>query len=89
MVSGLITTWQNTYGCADHYICATALYLFIVLLKSFNINIENGISAPGHDREVVDVLNATQKSFIFHLMYTIQISGSERFDTKMKVHTAT
>ena len=60
-----------------------------MLSKYYNTIIDHGVRKPGHDREVVDVLNATQKSFIFHLMYTIQISGSERFDTKMKVHTAT
>ena len=23
----LSTIWENTYGCYEHYICATALYL--------------------------------------------------------------
>ena len=44
------------------------------------------ISAPGHGREVADVLNATEKRFIFHLMATVKLPGSKRFDTQMAVH---
>ena len=47
------------------------------------------ISALGHGREVVDGLNATDESFIFHLMATVQLPGNKRFDKKMKVQTAT
>ena len=47
------------------------------------------ISAPGHGREVADVLNATEKRFIFHLMATVKLPGSKRFDTQMAVHTET
>ena len=44
---------------------------------------------PGHRRDVVDFLNATDKGFIFQLMDTVQLLGSKRFDTQMAVHTAT
>ena len=55
----------------------------------FNITIDLGISAPGHDREVVDGMNATYKRFIFHLTATVKLYGSKRFNTPMIVHTAT
>ena len=34
-----------------------------MLLQSYNIIIERGVSAPGHDKEVVDGLNTTFKGF--------------------------
>ena len=39
--------------------------------------------------EVSDGLNDTYKRFIFHLMYTVQLTSSQRFDTQMEVHTST
>ena len=87
--AGIVTIWYNIYGCAEHYICATALYLLSILSQSYNIIIDRGISAPGHVREVVDLLNATYKKFIFHLISTVQLPGIKRFDTQMEVQTAT
>ena len=60
-----------------------------ILSQSFNIIIERGISAPGHGREVVDGLNDTENSFIFHIMSNFQLSGRQRFDTQIAVYTAT
>ena len=51
--------------------------------------IYHGIIAPGHDREVVYGINYTYKRLIFNLMGTAQIPDSQRFDTKMKIHTST
>ena len=53
------------------------------------IIIDRGFSAPGHGRDVVDVLNATYKRFIFHLTATFQLPGSKLFYAQMTVHTAT
>ena len=47
-----------------------------------------GIFAPGHCREVVDGLNATEKTSMFNLMATTKILCSERVGTQMAVHTA-
>ena len=53
------------------------------------IIIDQGISAPGHGKEVVDVLNAVNKRYIYQLMFTVKIPGSNRFDSQMKMHTGT
>ena len=87
--TGFSTIWDHIYGCAENYIWDTDLYLLSILLQSYNIIIDNGISAPGHEREVVYGLNATYKMFIFFLMATVQLPGSKRFNTQMEVHTAT
>ena len=42
--------WENTYGCAEHYRRATALYLIPMLSQEFSVIIDRGISAPGHGR---------------------------------------
>ena len=47
------------------------------------------ITAPGHGREVVDSCDATEKRFIFNLMATVQLPGSQRVDIKMEMHTST
>ena len=48
--------------------------------------IGRGIVAPGHGREVVDGLNAIEKSFLFHLISTLQLPGTKGYDTKMVMH---
>ena len=81
MVSGLIKVCQNIDGCTQNYRCDAALFLLKMLSQYFNIIIYHGISAPGHGREVVERLNATDKSFIFHIMDTVQLPVSEWSDT--------
>ena len=51
-----------------------------VFSHAFDIVIDYGISKPVHGRVVVDGLNDTGKSFIFHLMATVKLHDSERFD---------
>ena len=49
------------HGCAEQYICATALYLLSMLAHAYNIIIDRGVVAPGHGREFVHGLNNTEK----------------------------
>ena len=49
-----------------------------VLSQSFSIIIDWGISAPGHEKEVVDDLNAIEKSYIYQLMSNFQLPGSKK-----------
>ena len=89
LVAGLSTVWENKDSCANNYRCVTTLYLLSILLQLFNIIIYHGISASGNDIDIVYGLNCTEKRFISHLMATVQLPGSERFDTKMVVQMAT
>ena len=59
LVSGISIIWYNTDGCEYHYRCATVLYLLLILLQAFNMNIGDGIIVPVHGREVVYGLNTT------------------------------
>ena len=60
-----------------------------VMSQTYFIIIDSGISAPGHGKEVVDGLNAVDKSYIYQLMSKVQLPGSVRFDSHIKMHTGT
>ena len=57
--------------------------------NTYSIIIDRGISAPGHGKEVVDGLNDVDKRYIYHLMSKVQLPGSIRFDSQIKMHTGT
>ena len=57
--------------------------------QTYSIIIDRGISAPGHGKEVVDGLNAVDKRYIYQLVSKVQLPGSVRFDSQIKIHTST
>ena len=60
-----------------------------VMLQTYSIIIYCGISAPGHGKEVVDGLNPVDKGYIYQLMSKVQLTGSVRFYSQIKIHTGT
>ena len=60
-----------------------------VMSQCYSIIIDCWISAPGHGKEVVDGLNNVDKRYIYQLMYSVQLPGSNRFDSQMQMHTGT
>ena len=60
-----------------------------MLSKSYSIIIDCSVSAPRHVREVVDGINATDKSFPSHLIASDQLNGSKDYDTHMVMQYAT
>ena len=60
-----------------------------VISQTYSIIIYLGISAPGHGKEVVDGINAVDKHYIYQLMSKVQLPGSIRFDSQIKIHTVT
>ena len=71
----------NTDGCADQYRCALALYLMPVMLQCYSFILYHGISAKGHGKEVVHVINAIYRCYIYQIMYNVQLPGSKTFDS--------
>ena len=79
LLTSLSTIWESTDGCAEQYICASALYLLSVMSQCYSIIIDRGISAPGNGKEVVDGLSATRKELVmtettiydFHASFSI------------------
>ena len=62
--TSLSKIWENTDGCAKQYRYAAALYLMLFMSHCYSIIIHQGISVPGHGKEVVDGLNAVDKRCI-------------------------
>ena len=60
-----------------------------VMSQTYSIIIDRGISAPGNGKEVVDGLNDFDKRYIYQLMSKVQLPGSVRFDSQIKMHTRT
>ena len=60
-----------------------------VMSQCYYIIINQGISAPRHGKEVVDGINAVDKRYIYQLMSTVQLPGSNIFDSKIQMHTGT
>ena len=54
--------------------------------QCYSIIIDRGISAPGHGKEVVDGLNTVDKIYIYQLMSTVQLPGSNRFYSHIPMH---
>ena len=65
------------------------MYLISVMSQCYYIIIDRGISAPGHVKEVVDGRNTVDKRYIYQLMSKVQLPGSDRFDSQIKMHTGT
>ena len=65
------------------------MYLMSVMSQTYSIIIDRGISAYGHGKEVVDELNSVYKRYIYQLMSKVQLTGSVRFDSHIKIHTGT
>ena len=59
------------------------------MLQYYSIIIDRGISAPRHDKEVVDSLNSIYRGNIYQLTYNVQLTGSKTFDSQILMHSCT
>ena len=88
-MSTLSTIWENTDGWEEKYRCASAIYLMSVLSQRHSIIFYRGISASGHDKEVVGGLNYIAKRCIYQLMSTVQLPGSKICYSQIIMHSCT
>ena len=58
------TVWEDTDDCEKQYRCALSIYLMNVLSSSYFIIMDCAINAPGHGKNFVGVLNATDKRYL-------------------------
>ena len=85
--ASLGTILDNTDGLDKKHRCASAQYVISVMFQSFSVIIDRRISVPGHGKEVLDGLNAVDKHYIYQLMSTVQLIGTNIFDSRMQMHT--
>ena len=64
-------------------------YTYCYFSLDFNITIDCGISALGHDIEVIEGLIATDKRLVFQLMVTVKLHLIQSFSTQIVMHTST
>ena len=60
-----------------------------IISQTYSIIIDRGISEPGNGKEVVDGINSVDKCYIYQLMSRVQLPGSVRFDSHIKIYTGT
>ena len=53
------------------------------MYKFYSVIIYRGISSPGHEKEVVNGINAIDKCYIYQLMSNVQLAGSKKFDSQI------
>ena len=58
-----------------------------VISQCYYIIIDRGVSTPGHGKEVVDEVNDVDKRYIYQLMSTVLLPGSNIFNSQMQIHT--
>ena len=58
-----------------------------VMSQCYSIITYWGISAPVHGKEVVYGINYVDKLYIYPFMSTVQLPGSNRFDSQMQIYT--
>jgi hypothetical protein len=63
---------DHTDGCSKQYRSSTAMYLLSVTAVAYGITIDRAVGAPGHGKDKVDGLNATDKRFLKELMAQTQ-----------------
>ena len=59
-----------------------------VFSQFHSIIIDQGISAPGHVKEVVDGLNDIDKRYIYQFISNVQLPGSKTFYLKILMHSS-
>jgi hypothetical protein len=62
---------EETDGCGKQYRCATACFLLSLLASTHKIVINRAIRAPGHGKDEVDGLDATDKRYLSEKMSVI------------------
>ena len=60
-----------------------------MLSQFYDVIKDQNVSEPGDVRELVDGLNSTDKSYLFQLMATVQITDSNIYYIHMVMHSST
>eukprot|EP00966_Prymnesium_polylepis_P017924 413578-Prymnesium_polylepis.1 len=82
-----MTVWDDTDGCGKQYRCGTAMYLLSILASKYGIVIDRAIGAPGHGKDIVDGLNATDKVFLRKAMCMIGTPEANDSAKRMAAHS--
>ena len=59
-----------------------------VISQYYSVIIDRGISAHSNGKEVVNGINALDNRYIYQIMSIVKLSGSNRFDFQIQIHTS-
>jgi hypothetical protein len=83
------TVYNATDGCGKQYHSAMTLYLLSLIATDFDLTIDRAIGAPGHGKDIVDSLNATNKMYLKKEMCMIGTPKSNDTQKRMEAHSMT
>jgi hypothetical protein len=81
---GGCTELLDTDGCSKQYRCGNSIYLNSVLSSEHGFVIDHAVNAPGHGKDIVDGLNATDKNFLKQKMCLVGTPGAQNQETRME-----
>ena len=61
--------------------------LLPILSHAYKVVIDIDVGAPGHEKHVVDSLNASDNVFLIMLMKTVPLPGAATNNSRMVMHT--
>ena len=65
------------------------MYLMSFMYQYYSIIVNRGISVPGNGKEVVYGINYFYKWYIYQLISTVKLPGSNIFDSQIQMNTGT
>ncbi len=77
------TVYDATDGCGKQYRSATTLFLLSLIATEFDLTMDRAIGAPGHGKDIVDGLNATDKMYLKKQMCMIGTPESNDSQKRM------
>jgi hypothetical protein len=83
------TMWEETDGCGKQYRCAKAFWLLSYLAVKYGMTIDRAIGAPGHGKDIVDGLNATDKAYLGGCMCLIGTPEANNGEKRMAAESMT
>jgi hypothetical protein len=83
------TVYDATDGCGKQYRSATTLFLLSLIATEFDLTMDRAIGAPGHGKDIVDGLNATDKMYLKKQMCMIGTPESNDSQKRMEAHSMT
>ena len=63
-MSIMLTVWEDTDFSANEYRCALDIYLMTVLSSLYGLIMDRSIRTPGHGKNVVYGIDATNKHYL-------------------------
>ena len=62
---------------------------YVIVFQCHSVIIDQGISPPGNDKEMVNGINIVEKCYMYQLMSNVQLPVSRKFDSQILMYSCT